>query len=210
MVKIPLNIYSTVKDYEMNKKPNYPNDISIYKNELITHAITLGNLSNYALTQAGIDYYTSFVHMFFDNNLKVRDDYIKSETTIKSELSFLMGMTLTKLVAAKVYNIPNLYHLKDSNYMTYTSKKNKKHPDFFGIDISGNAYLFEAKGRYKGRLSRTSLNNKPSGIKQVENQLLNIAVVTTQLKNNGVLNQYKNIRTHIVQSVFTPKFSSLY
>lgn len=152
LYNIPYHKYNSVSDYPKNIALSH--DITISSSDFVKYAYTLGNFNGYKPSNEGKKFYQSLIDMALKEDAKktytyISNDYSHAEQSIKGAISFFMGMIAAKAVADKKYNVDTLFHLKDE-YIEYKSKGNR-HPDFFGVSESGEAFLFEAKGASSNR-----------------------------------------------------------
>lgn len=199
--------YNSVDDYINNCKA-IDEMITIDILDLMRHAMCLGDISGFKVSDFGKLFYCCFVSMFFQQGSNsgeyiVSDDYLKTETSIISAYSFLMGMILTRYIGEQKYNIDNMIHLKDDN-IQYTNK-GSRYPDFFGVSRNNTGYLFEAKGRKKKKLGKSRKNGKTSEVENVEQQL-NKVVEVTVTKSNNKEEKYNTFNKNIISSVFSKDF----
>lgn len=209
--------YDSVADYIIDKQAiDYTISIDIL--DLMRHAMCLGDISGFKVSDFGRLFYCSFVSMFFQEDsksgvYKVSDDYLKTETSIVSAYSFLMGMILTRYIAEKEYNIVNIFHLKDDN-IRYI-KTGNRYPDYFGITSNNTGYLFEAKGRKNTKLGKSTKIGKISEVNKVKQQLNQVSEVILKIKSSvsqGENNEefkekrYSTLDRNIISSVFSKDF----
>ncbi len=204
MAKVKWEKYLSVDDYKSGQKVPKDIDIDITIDELKLYAVTLGNLGTHVLSSKGCDFFESFVDMSLNESkgkIDVTDDFKKSETSLQSAFSFLMGMILAKAVADKKYKISYLFHLNDPT-IVYKCIKGKSHPDFWGKSTFGTqkSYLFEAKGRKENRIAKNSKGGEPE-IDRVKRQLTNVNVWDGC---NLIQNQCHE--KHILLTLMSPEF----
>lgn len=187
-----LRTFDTVDDYI--SKTFVPSELKVKREDLIKYAVLVGEFSNFSVTEEGKIFYKSLVDMvFIDSNNKfvAGDSYKNAETTVKTSIGFLIGMISAKCVADKVFNIAYLHHLKDPRIKGY---KSQFHPDFFGIDHDGNAYIIEAKATYNKKVAN------PVVIKG-KKQTQSVKEVLYEL-DNGNLQPYNDFKRHVVATSF--------
>lgn len=213
---INLKTYDTVNDFK-NKKIKMTRDMDISMQDLIRYAISLGNYSSYKITKKGGIFYRYLLEMSLEEYIsgkikyfKIGEDYKHAEASIKSCISFFMGMVAAKAVAEKKYKVSRLYHLTDEIIISTpvaiqttvktspqnTNKTKRKYrPDFFGVNNNNGGILFEAKGT-----ASTNFGNKT--IEHAKEQIRNINCVT--LKKNTGYQKYNNsqLKGYIVISSF--------
>lgn len=189
---VELRTFDTVDGYI--RKRFVPSDLKVKRKDLIKYAILVGEFSNFSVTEEGKIFYKSLVDMvFIDSNNKfvAGDSYKNAETTVKTSIGFLIGMISAKCVADKVFNIAYLYHLKDPRIKEY---KSQLHPDFFGIDHVGNAYIIEAKATHNKRVDNSIVIK---GKKQTQS----VKKVWYEL-DNGNIQPYNYFKRHVVATSF--------
>ena len=78
--------------------------------------------------------------------------YMDLDPSEKSAISYFLGLTFTKLLAARLFRIPWLMHLDVyKNQLSILTSGNR--PDLVGQDGPGKWSVFEAKGRTRGKTS---------------------------------------------------------
>ncbi|HOU68928.1 MAG: hypothetical protein M0P12_04805 [Paludibacteraceae bacterium] len=98
-----------------------------------------------------------------ENNYLIKSDlYSDMDITEKNYTSYFLGMTMSKLVADRLFNVPVLCHFSKSKD-EFEKKKGKSSPDLIGKDNDGNWVVVEAKG--------TSGNYKVTVLKKAKNQV---------------------------------------
>jgi hypothetical protein len=77
--------------------------------------------------------------------------YVASDPSEKTSISFYIGMTLAKLFAEALFNVPRMLHFAvyGQNYQI-AAGQGASRPDLIGLSASGNWFVFEAKGRSNG------------------------------------------------------------
>jgi len=164
------------------------------------YAVSAGGFSNWAVGTKGTNFYTALVKMAIEDgtNFTIGQDYKKSEQSIKTTISFFMGMIAAKAVADKVYNIPYLFHLKDKQIIFSSSGKT---PDFFGLANGKTPFILEAKG---------TISNSPSK-KVVINAKKQIEAINS-IKIEGWSTSYskRDINGHIITSCFEKDILTYY
>ena len=77
--------------------------------------------------------------------------YVASDPSEKTSISFYIGMTLAKLFAEALFNVPRMLHLAvyGQNYQI-AAGQGASRPDLIGLSATGNWFVFEAKGRSNG------------------------------------------------------------
>ncbi|MCR5196201.1 MAG: hypothetical protein K6D38_07760 [Pseudobutyrivibrio sp.] len=147
---------------------------------LVDCSIFVGVINGYLPSVAAARFYESIVDMAFDFSgqyIRISGDYANSETSVKSCISFHIGMIAAELLANIYYVSGPLYHLKD-NFLNVTFyNNNPRRPDFFGIGPNNQAYLFEAKGTAGNFVSNDT-------VREAKRQLAAVASVTF----NGIIN----------------------
>ena len=79
--------------------------------------------------------------------LKRTAAFTKLDPTEKGAVSYFLGMTLCKLFAAKLLDIPWLLHLDVFRELLNPTLLGRSRPDLVGEDICGGWHVFECKGR---------------------------------------------------------------
>ncbi len=84
-------------------------------------------------------------------NLFQTNPYEMSDPSEKTSISFYLGMTLAKLFAELLFNVPRMLHVAvyGQNYQIATGQGASR-PDLIGITANGQWFVFEAKGRSNG------------------------------------------------------------
>lgn len=181
MWSVRVNEYKSIQDY-CSPSPVCTRDIKPLRIEdLFRYAITTGGISGRSLSARSIPFYRSLVTFALEERLCPddylycqTDDYADSETSLKSVVSFLLGMVGARVIAEKRYGVSYLFHLKDSRigYELKGASQSNCHPDFVGIAHDKPVILMEAKGASRGRVS-------PSVVRHAYiDQLDNIAKVS--------------------------------
>lgn len=77
--------------------------------------------------------------------------YQMSDPSEKTSISFYLGMTLAKLFAQVLFDVPPVLHLAvyAPNYLI-TVAAGESRPDLIGLSNGGQWFVFEAKGRSNG------------------------------------------------------------
>jgi hypothetical protein len=77
--------------------------------------------------------------------------YVASDPSEKTSISFYIGMTLAKLFAEVLFNVPRMLHFAvyGQNYQIAAGQGTSR-PDLIGLSANGNWFVFEAKGRSNG------------------------------------------------------------
>ena len=90
-------------------------------------------------------------------NLKETHDDIKKTSAYraldrseKSAISYFLGLTFTKLMAAKLFDVYWLMHVDVYGQYLQPIFTGQRRPDLVGMDKLGRWYVFEAKGRSGG------------------------------------------------------------
>ena len=182
MQLVRINEYASVQDY-CGPSPVCASRIEpLQMADLWRYAITTGGVSGRSLTARSVPFYRDLVTFALEERLSPvgdylycqTDDYAASETSLKSVVSFLLGMVGAHVIAEKRYGVTHLLHLKDSRigYKVKGGSQSNCHPDFAGIANGRPVVLMEAKGASRGRVS--------SGVVQHarNDQLDNIAEVS--------------------------------
>src|SRR5579864_7166070 len=74
--------------------------------------------------------------------------YITSDPSEKTSISFYLGTTLAKLFAEVFFDVPRMLHVAvyGENYQV-AAGQGASRPDLIGLSLSGDWFVFEAKGR---------------------------------------------------------------
>jgi hypothetical protein len=77
--------------------------------------------------------------------------YVTSDPSEKTSISFYLGMTLAKLFAEVLFDVPRMLHVAvyGQNYQI-AAGQGASRPDLIGLSATGAWFLFEAKGRSNG------------------------------------------------------------
>lgn len=155
----------------------------IKKTELKNYMCQAGGFSGYKITPSGQRFYNSLIDMALeevksgsDQYYVIRPDVERAESSVKSNISFFMGMLAAEATARKRYNIIHLFHLKDSRLSVTFKKTTREIPDFFGVgnvigqrEKNSKAYLIEAKGTINEKYNRVSAARVSYAKKQLNN-----------------------------------------
>lgn len=182
MQSVRINKYANVQDYCGPSPVCTPHIEPLSLADLWRYAITTGGVSGRRLSARSTPFYCDLVTFALEERLSPSgnylycqtDDYATSETSLKSVVSFLLGMIGAHVIAENGYGVTHLLHLKDSRigYEVKSGSQSNCHPDFAGIANGRPVVLVEAKGASRGRVS--------SGVVQHarNDQLDNIAEVS--------------------------------
>ncbi|MBZ2095723.1 hypothetical protein [Streptococcus oralis] len=155
--------YRSVQDYHNNVKSH--NTINYSKKDFIRYLINAGRFRKQRISFNGIRFYLNLVRMALaENNGKfyITSDFSNSESSIKTAISYFIGILSAYAIADKHYNIPYLFHLKDPIITNITRYKGYNNiPDFFGFKNGSNnsPVLLEAKGTVKSKLGKDVISN---------------------------------------------------
>ena len=190
-------IYNTVGNY-IDKKFNGKKTIPLSKKDFIRYLINAGGFRNKGVSFNGQRFYFHLVNMALtesNKNFYLTSDYSNSETSIKSAISYFIGILSAYAIAEKEYKIPYLYHLKDP-VISRVVNTTKYFPDFFGLGYGSinNAYLIEAKGSVKN-----SIDNRT--ITKAKNQVNSIGQLTFT-ESSGNYHYITRFKRHITGSYF--------
>lgn len=77
--------------------------------------------------------------------------YGASDPSEKTSISFYLGMTLAKLFAEVLFDVPRMLHVAvyGQNYQIAAGQGTSR-PDLIGLSANGDWFVFEAKGRSNG------------------------------------------------------------
>lgn len=192
--EVKIEIFDDLNSYY--KKKARDSTMTVTKADFKRYAISTGGFSNYTPNQNGVHFYEHLVDMALEENksrFHIGKSYASAERTIQTSVSFFLGMISAKCLAEKKYKIGYLFHLNDPMLQVLTDGKS---PDFFGISNTGQAFIMEAKGTTKNKLSKTTVNN---GKEQVD------SVIEIELETNTGLTLISDFKRHIVGSCFQNK-----
>jgi hypothetical protein len=197
MVDIEVFSYNTVKDYR-TKSVNSKKQISLSKKDFIRYLINAGGYKNSRISFNGQRFYYNLVKMALienDDKFYMSSDYSSSEPSIKSAISYFIGMLSAYAIAEKEYKIPYLYHLKDP-VISRIVNPSKYFPDFFGLGYGSinDAYLIEAKGSWKDSISNESIFKAKKQLKSIGQLIFN--------DSSGNYHYITRFRRHITGSYF--------
>lgn len=194
--------YNQVNDYR-NKIPSNYYSINFKELDFIRYLVLLGSFYKHSISSDGIDFYYHLVKMAFDTSygvFTISDDYYNSESSIKTAISYFIGNISAFAIAEKHYNLSYLFHLKDPviNNINHYNPNNKKFPDFLGLynNNFNSAFLIEAKGTHKSRLSKDT-------VIKAKSQVNSISSLDLQLTNSS--QTISNFNRHIIGSYFKNK-----
>lgn len=112
------------------------------------------------------------------DRLVPRPEYLGADPSVKTGMSYMLGMAMTRAVATEFFRVPWVCHtsrMKDRHgYELIASKATEMKPgynphkpgkeaDLIGFDYSGRPHLFEAKGT---SYDRTTLANEQKAVNQ--------------------------------------------
>lgn len=77
--------------------------------------------------------------------------YMASDPSEKTSISFYLGMTVAKLFAELLFDVPRMLHVAvyGQNYQIATAQGGSR-PDLIGLSANNDWFVFEAKGRSNG------------------------------------------------------------
>ena len=159
---VNLLTYNSVGDY-VNGVSTL-SKLNCLESDFVRYLIFAGGYKNSPVSKQGELFYKHLVKMaliFKNGDFYSSSDYFNSETSIKTAISYFIGLLSSYAIADKVYNVPYLFHLKDHPVISNVKKKNRKTPDFFGL-INGSInypLLLEAKGTYKKKFADGTIKN---------------------------------------------------
>lgn len=162
--------YNTVDKY-IDKKFNIKKTIPLSKKDFIRYLINAGGFRNKGVSFNGQRFYFHLVNMALterNENFYITSDYSNSETSIKSAISYFIGILSAYAIAEKEYKIPYLYHLKDP-VISRVVNTTKYFPDFFGLGYGSinNAYLIEAKGSVKNSIDNRTITKAKKQVNSI-------------------------------------------
>lgn len=194
---VDLLIYNTVGNY-INKKFNGKKTIPLSKKDFIRYLINAGGFRNKGVSFNGQRFYFHLVNMALtESNQKfyMTSDYSNSETSIKTAISYFIGILSAYAIAEKEYKIPYLYHLKDP-VISRIVNTTKYFPDFFGLGYGSinNAYLIEAKGSVKSSIDKKTIT-------KAKKQVNSIGQLTFK-DSSGNSHNITRFKRHITGSYF--------
>lgn len=189
MGNIEIKNYNNYNDFKTNNISSN-NNYNFTIPELISYAVSAGGFSNRTVGPRGQVFYESLVQMALidGTNFSIGEDYKHSEESIKTSISFFMGMIAAKAVADKKYNIKYLFHLKDPQICFSTSGKK---PDFFGLQNGTDPILFEAKGTFKKRPTNKTVNDAKTQLDSI-----------SSIELDGWPYEYNTFSKHVIASCF--------
>lgn len=157
--------FDSVYDYWNNNKN--VTSLNVTKADLKRYAVSTGGFSNFEPNSSGVSFYESLIDMAFtsDPHGFVKGvSYDRAEQTIQRSISFFLGMISAKCIAEKKFQIKYLFHLKDPRLQVLTDGKS---PDFFGVNSLLEAYIIEAKGTAKQKVSNQTVNHAKEQVASV-------------------------------------------
>lgn len=191
--------YNRVNDY-INKNLPYYYSINVKELDFIRYLVALGSFYNKSISSDGIEFYYHLVKMAFDTRngvFKISNDYYNSESSIKTAISYFIGSISVFAIAEKEYNLSYLFHLKDPviDKIMHYNPNNKKFPDYVGFynNNFNSAFLIEAKGTYKSRLSKNTVIKAKSQVNSIS---------SLDLKLNNSSQTISNFHRHVIGSYF--------
>lgn len=195
--------YNSLSDYEnriSNKNKVNIGQINCTKLDFYRYLITAGSFKNNVVSFEGKKFYISLLNMALKENngtFWMSDDYDNSESSIKTSISYFIGILSAYAIAEKHYKIAYLYHLKDpviSNLIGI----DEKIPDFFGFKYGsyGKPVLIEAKGTSKTSLAKDTVNKAESQLKTIS------SFCYTDHNGSQII---KDFEKHIIGSCFKQK-----
>lgn len=137
--------------------------------EIIWAAITVGKRNSSQITQHGVYSLYEIVNRstLVWSSLKSSSGYLEKtgvykemDPTEKVFVSFSLGMTMSKLFALKLLNIPWLEHVANVNTSIKTRTATKSRPDLIGLNVRKEFVIVEAKGRTNGFSSDAQVKAK--------------------------------------------------
>lgn len=194
---IDVFFYKTVDAFS-NKKVNIKRTIPYTKKDFIRYLINAGGFRNKGVSLNGQRFYFHLVNMALTEKNKkfyITSDYSNSETSIKSAISYFIGILSAYAIAEKEYKIPYLYHLKDPAISRIVNTT-KHFPDFFGLGYGSinNAYLIEAKGSVKSSIDKKTIT-------KAKEQVNSIGKLTFK-ESSGNSHYITRFKRHITASYF--------
>lgn len=191
MGDIEVKIFRNCNDFINNIKSG-TKTLNVSIKDMVRYAISAGGFSYWSVGAKGITFYTALVEMALTDgkNFKIGEDYKKSEQSIRTSISFFMGMIAAQAVADKEYKIAYLFHLKDPQIIFSSTGKT---PDFFGLNNIGTPILLEAKG---------TTSKKPTNkvVKVAKNQIKSINCI--EIDGWKAVYRKKQIKGHVISSCF--------
>ena len=192
---------AAIQFYQCSSKSTYETNTSsrtgslnVTMKDLKRYAVSVGGFHTWPVSALGVRFYEALLEMTVTEGTQfsIRDDYRKAESSIKTALSFFMGMIAAKAMAEKEYRIPYLFHLKDPALHAVTSGKT---PDFFGLKNGKTALLMESKGTVRSRPSKEVINHAKDQLDAVGSVEVTIGKTKkTYLKGN--------LEGHVIASGF--------
>ena len=114
MQSVRINEYASVQDYCSSSPVCTPRIEPLQTADLWRYAITTGGVSGRSLSARSVPFYRDLVTFALEERLSPvgdylycqTDDYAASETSLKSVVSFLLGMIGAHVIAEKRYGAP--------------------------------------------------------------------------------------------------------
>ena len=158
---IRLDEYASDLDYRhLPDKIILDSDYQDVSREFLSYcSLYVGVINGYSPSEAGARFYESIVDIAFDfsgQHIRISRDYVNAETSVKTCISFHIGMIAAELLANLYYSAGPLLHLNDRMLNVVNIRKK---PDFFGVGPQGTAYLFEAKGTADDFVSNNTIRD---------------------------------------------------
>ena len=161
MPSIECEYYNTPGDYKLRSpEVSKKSTITFTKSQVAWAAVAMGKIGRYKPSKKEVVFNKALIGMSLDmsgGTMRMSDEYKSSESSIKGAISFFLGMTFTRIVARKKYNIRHLMHLRDPRLKVESTSG--LHPDYFGITKSNAPMLFEAKGITSRYLADDSIDH---------------------------------------------------
>jgi hypothetical protein len=113
--------------------------------------------------------------------------YQLSDPSEKTSISFYLGMTLAKLFAELLFDVPRMLHFAvyAQNYQVATAAGESR-PDLIGLSNGGEWFVFEAKGR-SNNFDAGALNNAKEQAEQFIDNLAPACSVACQAYFTNIL-----------------------
>jgi hypothetical protein len=153
-------------NFDLTDFPHLPNgdqEFQFTRWELLAASFTVGRANRWAVFAHGP--YSLYEMMYRSGmiaanlrkktrgNVEQTSAYKALDPSEKSAVSYFIGLTMSKLMADKLMDIPFLMHLEVyqeeiiRKYGRIIYNPGKSRPDLIGFDSNLNPYVFEAKGR---------------------------------------------------------------
>jgi hypothetical protein len=185
MNKVSVSKYSDVSEYLNNQEP---------EREAIS--LNYADIYRYFFSTGGRQYSDNETFLLQSDwnaaraALNEREGYfVKSQTYAganserKALLSEKVGVLAAKAISEKLFKIPQLFYLDDDSIKKEYGENGAKRPDFFGVNMQNDGFLFEAKGTGDTTFRRQV-------VLKAKDQLKNIELINFQGVDYTALSRY--------------------